>query len=201
MTKVPILCRSCENLSVSESILGGEAPFAAFENVGVGPCPHCGGDCDVLDGGDSFLDGTISFLSAPDRTVSELQCLASILRRAKSRGESVRTVAAEIQKDLPSVSSLIQAFPTNRAEFYACITIMIAMLSLLLEADQKNRKRTITANQVMNHIHTQQSCTLRPMAQPSSLPKPSPKLRPNDVCHCGSGKKFKKCHGNGIDIA
>jgi uncharacterized protein YecA (UPF0149 family) len=23
----------------------------------------------------------------------------------------------------------------------------------------------------------------------------SKKLRPNDPCHCGSGKKFKKCHG------
>jgi preprotein translocase subunit SecA len=25
----------------------------------------------------------------------------------------------------------------------------------------------------------------------------SPKLKPNDPCHCGSGKKFKKCHGAG----
>jgi preprotein translocase subunit SecA len=25
----------------------------------------------------------------------------------------------------------------------------------------------------------------------------SPKLKPNDLCHCGSGKKFKKCHGAG----
>ncbi|MBC7797684.1 MAG: SEC-C domain-containing protein, partial [Pyrinomonadaceae bacterium] len=24
------------------------------------------------------------------------------------------------------------------------------------------------------------------------------KLKPNDACHCGSGKKFKKCHGVGI---
>ena len=25
-----------------------------------------------------------------------------------------------------------------------------------------------------------------------------PKVKPNDPCHCGSGKKFKKCHGAGI---
>jgi preprotein translocase subunit SecA len=24
-----------------------------------------------------------------------------------------------------------------------------------------------------------------------------PKVKPNDPCHCGSGKKFKKCHGAG----
>lgn len=26
----------------------------------------------------------------------------------------------------------------------------------------------------------------------------TPKVKPNDPCHCGSGKKFKKCHGAGI---
>jgi preprotein translocase subunit SecA len=25
-----------------------------------------------------------------------------------------------------------------------------------------------------------------------------PKVKPNDPCHCGSGKKFKKCHGVGV---
>lgn len=25
-----------------------------------------------------------------------------------------------------------------------------------------------------------------------------PKVKPNDPCHCGSGKKFKKCHGAGL---
>ncbi|HMU33126.1 MAG TPA: preprotein translocase subunit SecA [Pyrinomonadaceae bacterium] len=26
----------------------------------------------------------------------------------------------------------------------------------------------------------------------------TPKMKPNDACYCGSGKKFKKCHGAGI---
>ncbi|HEV7701181.1 MAG TPA: preprotein translocase subunit SecA [Pyrinomonadaceae bacterium] len=26
----------------------------------------------------------------------------------------------------------------------------------------------------------------------------SPKMKPNDPCYCGSGKKFKKCHGAGV---
>jgi preprotein translocase subunit SecA len=25
-----------------------------------------------------------------------------------------------------------------------------------------------------------------------------PKVKPNDPCYCGSGKKFKKCHGIGV---
>jgi uncharacterized protein YecA (UPF0149 family) len=36
-------------------------------------------------------------------------------------------------------------------------------------------------------------------AQKSSLAtitRDEPKLGRNDPCHCGSGKKFKQCHGN-----
>lgn len=33
--------------------------------------------------------------------------------------------------------------------------------------------------------------------QPAEAPyrRETPKLGRNDPCHCGSGKKFKKCHG------
>jgi len=28
--------------------------------------------------------------------------------------------------------------------------------------------------------------------------RPDPKLGRNDPCHCGSGKKYKKCHGRPV---
>lgn len=31
--------------------------------------------------------------------------------------------------------------------------------------------------------------------KPMKVTIPEGKIRPNDLCHCGSGKKFKKCHG------
>jgi preprotein translocase subunit SecA len=43
----------------------------------------------------------------------------------------------------------------------------------------------------------------RPRSQPAPMPPPSraaPKIGRNDVCPCGSGKKFKKCHG-AVDAA
>jgi uncharacterized protein YecA (UPF0149 family) len=30
---------------------------------------------------------------------------------------------------------------------------------------------------------------------PATFRREAPKLGRNDPCHCGSGKKFKKCHG------
>jgi len=32
-------------------------------------------------------------------------------------------------------------------------------------------------------------------AQARRTPPPAPKIGRNDLCPCGSGKKFKKCHG------
>lgn len=32
-------------------------------------------------------------------------------------------------------------------------------------------------------------------AKPQPYQRSAPKLGRNDPCHCGSGKKFKKCHG------
>ena len=31
---------------------------------------------------------------------------------------------------------------------------------------------------------------------PETITRDEPKLGRNDPCHCGSGKKFKQCHGN-----
>jgi preprotein translocase subunit SecA len=33
----------------------------------------------------------------------------------------------------------------------------------------------------------------KPKARP--IKRVGPKIKPNDPCHCGSGKKYKKCHG------
>ena len=32
-------------------------------------------------------------------------------------------------------------------------------------------------------------------AAPEPFKRAEPKIGRNDPCHCGSGKKFKKCHG------
>lgn len=198
MAKVPILCHSCERLSVTESILGGDAPFAMFETVGFGPCPHCGGDCEVLDGSYSFIEDTITFLRGPDRTVTELKRLAAILQNARSRGETFQSVAAEIKRELPKLASFMEILPRNRAEFYAFASLVIAAIGLLFDAGHSGDSRTITVNQVINAIHVEQTIGDNPR-EPTHSPHlqsvKTLKLGRNDVCHCGSGKKFKKCHG------
>ncbi len=45
------------------------------------------------------------------------------------------------------------------------------------------------------HVHGPDCDHGHPPQQPYR--RPEPKLGRNDPCHCGSGKKYKKCHGGG----
>lgn len=40
------------------------------------------------------------------------------------------------------------------------------------------------------------SSSLNSMANGGAKPKPAKKIKPNETCPCGSGKKYKKCHGS-----
>ena len=44
------------------------------------------------------------------------------------------------------------------------------------------------------HVHGP-DCDHDHMAVPDTYRRVTPKLGRNDPCHCGSGRKFKKCHG------
>src|SRR6185312_2086738 len=39
----------------------------------------------------------------------------------------------------------------------------------------------------------------RPQAMPAQVRREGPKVGRNDLCPCGSGQKFKKCHGASLD--
>jgi preprotein translocase subunit SecA len=39
----------------------------------------------------------------------------------------------------------------------------------------------------------------RPRPQPAPIKREAPKIGRNDLCPCGSGEKFKKCHGAALE--
>jgi hypothetical protein len=66
----------------------------------------------------------------------------------------------------------------------------------LREADLEDRERDVTAREE-NVAAVEQSLARRLEASPRVQPvdKPKRKLGRNDPCWCGSGKKYKFCHG------
>ncbi len=68
--------------------------------------------------------------------------------------------------------------------------------------EMENQRREELARQKMQLRHDELSALAEPEPQPTAVPRtPSPVVREgrkvgrNDPCPCGSGKKFKSCHG------
>jgi len=60
------------------------------------------------------------------------------------------------------------------------------------EDAQRIEPRPVPQRQV---VMSHGGAAVQSQPQPAQLRREAPKVGRNDVCPCGSGKKFKKCHG------
>jgi hypothetical protein len=198
MSNVPVVCDNCGGLFSTRSIIN--APGATFSDVTFGPCPYCGGDGHVPDGTYSFVGDVTRLLQAPQRTVDELRRLAHILENAQERGADTEEIKAEIERETPEFASLTDLLPRNRAELYAFIALILMIIQMLQSTPGNIPDINIDPDIVVNATIQQQSRP--PMSQPhterhthENSPRRVAKVGRNDVCPCGSGKKYKYCHG------
>ena len=198
--RVPAVCDSC-GVIFQSGFEVSDSTNISFYGCGSGPCPACGGDGHIPDGVYNFINNTIELLSGPSRTVSELERLANILRQAHQEGASLAQVGEKIQNEVPELSSLKNILPKTRSELYAFIAIIIAIVSLVLGQLKRSEPPKVEINQVVNFIYQQQESNaskrpdarLTPAIKTKAPQKPNKKVGRNDLCPCGSGKKYKKC--------
>jgi hypothetical protein len=188
---VPAVCDSCGAFFPSGYDLHGTEIKLAGNRAG--PCPRCGGMGHIPDGTYNFIGDTIELLSGPARSRSELQRLTEILQSARARKASIEEVQGEIRSNLPELSSLADILPTTRSELYAFISIILSILTLILSQLDRGTSQKIEVNQVINQI-----TSVAPPPRNLQVPGHAtvPKVGRNELCSCGSGKKFKKCHGH-----
>jgi hypothetical protein len=181
----------------SSPIEASNATDITFTDVGVGPCPRCGGNGHIPDGTYNFIGNAIQFLSGPTRSKRDLERLVAILRTARQRGASVEDIRREVANQLPELQSISDLLPRTRSELYAFIAILLTILTLLLGELRKGQPPKVEINQVINQITTvveqPRQTAAQSQAPSSTAPKPA-KVGRNDPCPCGSGKKYKKCH-------
>jgi len=151
----------------------------------------------IPDGVFNFVGNTIEILSAPKRTVDELSRLAKILREAQEKKQSPEEVAQTIRKELPELSGLADLLPKTRAELYAFLALIVAVVALLSQSGGGESKSTnITVNQTINQVFVETERVAKPPEKAAQSPyKAALKVGRNDPCPCGSGKKFKRCCG------
>ena len=186
--RVPAVCDNCSNIFPTGFDISNSTNVS-FSGCSAGPCPVCGGTGHIPDGVYNFIGNTIEFLSGPERSLIELRKLASILERAKNNNFDSKSIGREVDKEIPELSSIKDLLPTNRAELYGFITILLTIISLIMSQTQSSSSSKIEINTVINNVYYQTS-----EAQ-SSIPeiKAEKKIGRNELCTCGSGKKFKKC--------
>ncbi len=67
-----------------------------------------------------------------------------------------------------------------------------------LERLEKQRARKQAAGMAFTGAFEGAEMAGAEAAKHTPFVRDTPKVKPNDPCHCGSGKKFKKCHGAGM---
>jgi hypothetical protein len=195
---VPVICDNCHILFTTNSLFGGNLQQTTFKNVGYGPCPVCGSDGSVPDGVYNLIGNTIELLSGPATRVPELRILAEILRNARIRRAAPAEVQKAVEEKVPQFAQLISQLAKYRNDFYQTLAIIIAVISALISYSQSGKELPkIEVNQVINFISQQppEAPKTQQLATPSTTQKIKKKFRRNELCYCGSNKKYKKCHG------
>ena len=181
--RVPALCDTC-GAFFDSGVEVSNSTNITFGQTRAGPCPRCGNLGHIPDGTYNFIGNTIELLSGPARSRSDLERLADILKAARTAGGSPEEVRDQIRKEVPELSSIADLLPKTRNEFYGFLAILVSILTLILGEIRRGEQPKVEVNQIINQI-------TRVVSAP---PAPAPKVGRNDLCPCGSGKKYKRCH-------
>jgi DNA-binding transcriptional MerR regulator len=172
-----------------------EATVTVGSDVQVPDCPNCGGTSHILGGEYNVVGDTLELLQGPERTVSQLERLAEILREARDQNASLEEIRQAVSEEASELGTLADLLPRNRAELYAFIALILTAIQLLLSSPENIQNTNVDIEKVINktveqHYRVGSTESLRQV----------PKVGRNEPCPCGSGKKYKRCHGDSLRV-
>lgn len=184
--RLPAVCDNCGEIFPAPIAMEGGS--ISISNVGVGPCPRCGGQGHIPDGLYTAVDQILALiledLTAGPKNVRELK---SLFEQAKDERIEMTELAAAIESKVPAFASLARLIPETRSEFYEFVTMILTALTFIYMVLSTHPQSPPTSDQVFNTVIEQS-----PLQAPSAK---APVPGRNDPCYCGSGKKYKRCHG------
>ncbi len=198
MTPIPVICDSCHQLWLADHVVGvdaGSKAEIAFKNVGVSPCPYCGGAGRIPDGVYELTRDVARLVASLSR--NDLGRLQQILSGARERAASDEEVEADIEREVPAALDLMQLLKAKQQSLAGWLGVLLALITVLMQAGVvpahgEDQPSTVTPEQVEEIIVRVEQ---RLQSGPRTIPREQPKVGRNDPCPCGSGKKFKHCHG------
>lgn len=171
---MPAYCPTCKLTFYSGFSFGGRRTLLKGNKT---QCPNCHRSVALPDGVFDFIDGMMK-VSESGSGREELAKMAGILTAARTHQATPEQIKTEIAAAGPGFESLIRFVPNDSVALATWILVVIACIQILL-----GEKPSVT--NIDQRVTVQQTPNANPAVAPGR----------NDSCPCGSGKKFKKCHG------
>jgi hypothetical protein len=180
-------CASCSCVFHSGLELSANTYLTMHGNVS--QCPRCGSMESLPEGNfKTTVDGILRLVrEAPDARKSAEELLA-MARLAEASGDVTQLRNSELARWLPDNPQLAVGY----------IQILIAALQVVLQLLLSNPSGRIEHHE---HYNTYNTYISAPASSASEKTTPSHgeksrKHSRNKKCWCGSGKKYKQCHGS-----
>lgn len=194
---LPAICNKC-GFAFPSGIVVENVRGLTLEGNSAGPCPRCGSWGHIPDGKFNVMNKLIEIIDAPESTIKELKQFAEIIKKIRNDQDvSVDSILSEIESETPIFSGIKEYFPQNREEkredlkFF--IGILITIISLVIQLKtSSNTTNNINIDTIINNVYELNENEI----DFDIIDFQSGKIERNKPCPCGSGKKYKKCHGD-----
>lgn len=194
MPNLPAFCNTC-GFTFQSSILLENSTNISISDITV-QCPRCGNMARVPDGIYDVVGNTINVLVNSNRSVSEFSRILEVLEKARNQQKKPEEILSTVKKELPELSTLADTLPKTRAELYAFIAIIVTIIGMIIAFLNKKEEPKIEIHNVINNM-SEKKLNIE-VNQPNQSIIKNEKFGRNKICYCGSGRKYKKCHGAAI---
>lgn len=204
---IPAECGSCGYLYPSgygfdPADTGIEVSMTVFENAEISePCPMCGRRRSrVLAGEHQFVRDTERLLKDSDRDGREPGRLVEFLRETRERSDTADEIRERANEEVSELSGLVEelldARPA-RVDMATWHALLVATLTALETRQDGGGNDKLQPSQVIyDAVNRYNVTTVQPSPSTGNQHHAAHKVGRNDPCPCGSGKKYKKCHGS-----
>lgn len=218
MPVIPAVCSNCGAV-FSSGIFVDNVMNLTLKNNTAGPCPVCGGRGRIKDGVYNVINGVINQLKDHHYSKEELLELSKVVNKAKKSISNPERFEEVIEESNPKFSFVLDLLPQNREEKLKFIQFFIPVLLTIIgffinSSSTSTVEYNTNINQVINMVYEKEidssvgsnqtsyrKTIPQVMGKPEKAkikknePRRVQKIGRNQLCPCGSGVKFKKCHG------
>jgi hypothetical protein len=192
MAVMPAFCDSCGTAFPSGFDVSAGSILVGNKS---GPCPNCGDMGSVPDGLVSFIGDTLKMLPVPGDSIDEYKKFSEFLKSSHKLRIPEKTFREKIEKDHKQFVFVTRFIGNKPSDFYTFIQALVAIIGLCIQVyEVKGRYEPPSTEKVLEALPGE-SKKLVPDTMKSAPKARSPKIGRNDKCPCGSGKKYKLCHG------